>query len=56
MGCWELFDLKDLPEDANLIGAKWVLKLKYKNAFSPTALYVAYNTPGNGPHCFVPLV
>ena len=31
MGCWELFDLKDLPEDANLIGAKWVLKLKYKN-------------------------
>jgi hypothetical protein len=81
MGCWELFDLKDLPEDANLIGAKWVLKLKYKNGeyekhkahivalgyqqrqdidffatFSPTALYVAYNTPGNGPHCFVPLV
>jgi hypothetical protein len=31
MGCWERFDLKDLPEDANLIGAKWVLKLKYKN-------------------------
>jgi len=31
MGCWELFDLKDLPQDANLIGAKWVLKLKYKN-------------------------
>jgi hypothetical protein len=31
MGCWELFDLNDLPEDANLIGAKWVLKLKYKN-------------------------
>ena len=30
MGCWELFDLNDLPEDANLIGAKWVLKLKYK--------------------------
>jgi hypothetical protein len=26
MGCWELFDLNDLPEDANLIGAKWVLK------------------------------
>ena len=23
MGCWELFDLKDLPQDANLIGAKW---------------------------------
>jgi len=31
MGCWELFDLKNLPEYANLIGAKWVLKLKYKN-------------------------
>jgi hypothetical protein len=31
MGCWELFDLSDLPEDADLIDAKWVLKLKYKN-------------------------
>ena len=31
MGCWELFDLKDLPQDANLIGAKWVLNLKYEN-------------------------
>ncbi len=25
VGCWELFDLSDLPLDANLIGAKWVL-------------------------------
>ena len=32
MGGWELLDLSDLPEDANLIGAKWVLKLKYKMA------------------------
>jgi hypothetical protein len=32
MGCWELFDLNDLPEDANLIGAKWVLKLSTKMA------------------------
>ena len=31
MGCWGLIDLKDLPQDANLIGTKWVLKLKYKN-------------------------
>ena len=31
MKCWEVIDMKDLPEDANLIGAKWVFKLKFKN-------------------------
>jgi hypothetical protein len=31
MGCWELFDLSDLPPDTNLMCAKWVLELKYKN-------------------------
>ncbi len=24
MGCWEVVDIDTLPEDANLIGVKWV--------------------------------
>jgi hypothetical protein len=31
MGCWEEVDIDTLPEDANLIGVKWVFKIKYKN-------------------------
>jgi len=31
MGCWEVVDIDTLPEDANLIGVKWVFKIKYKN-------------------------
>jgi hypothetical protein len=31
MGCWEVVDIDTLPQDANLIGVKWVFKLKYKN-------------------------
>jgi hypothetical protein len=31
MGCWEVFDIDTLPNDANLIGVKWVFKIKYKN-------------------------
>ena len=31
MRCWDEMDIKDLPPGANLIGTKWVLKLKYKN-------------------------
>jgi hypothetical protein len=32
MGCWEVVDIDTLPNDANLIGVKWVFKLKYKNS------------------------
>lgn len=31
MKCWEEMDMKDLPPDANLLGTKWVLKLKFQN-------------------------
>ena len=31
MGCWEVVDIISLPEDANLIGVKWVFKIKFKN-------------------------
>lgn len=31
MECWEVVDIDTLPEDANLIGVKWVFKIKYKN-------------------------
>lgn len=31
MGCWEVVDISALPEDANLIGVKWVFKIKFKN-------------------------
>ena len=31
MGCWEVVDIDTLPEDANLIGVKWVFKIKFKN-------------------------
>ena len=31
MGCWEVVDIDTLPQDANLIGVKWVFKIKYKN-------------------------
>ena len=31
MGCWEIVDIETLPEDANLIGVKWVFKIKFKN-------------------------
>jgi hypothetical protein len=31
MRCWEVVDIDILPEDANLIGVKWVFKIKYKN-------------------------
>ena len=31
MGCWEVVDIDTLPNDANLIGVKWVFKIKYKN-------------------------
>ena len=31
MGCWEVVDIDTLPNDASLIGVKWVFKLKYKN-------------------------
>ena len=31
MKCWEIMDVKDLPKDANLIGTKWVFKLKFRN-------------------------
>jgi len=31
MGCWEIVDIETLPEDANLIGVKWVFKVKFKN-------------------------
>ena len=26
MGCWEVVDIDTLPQDANLIGVKWVFK------------------------------
>jgi len=28
MGCWEVVDIDTLPNDANLIGVKWVFKIK----------------------------
>ena len=31
MGCWEIVDIAELPHDANLIGVKWVFKIKFKN-------------------------
>ena len=31
MGCWEVVDIDTLPNDANLIGVKWVFKIKYQN-------------------------
>jgi hypothetical protein len=31
MGCWEVEDMDTLPEDANLVGVKWVFKIKFKN-------------------------
>ena len=31
MECWEVVDIDTLPNDANLIGVKWVFKIKYKN-------------------------
>ena len=31
MGCWEVVHIDTLPEDANLIGVKWVFKIKFKN-------------------------
>jgi len=31
MGCWEVVDIDTLPNDANLIGVKWVFKIKYEN-------------------------
>ena len=31
MRCREVVDIDTLPKDANLIGVKWVFKLKYKN-------------------------
>jgi hypothetical protein len=31
MGCWEVVDIDTLPNDANLIGVKWVFKIKFKN-------------------------
>jgi hypothetical protein len=31
MGCWEVVDIDTLPQHANLIGVKWVFKIKYKN-------------------------
>jgi hypothetical protein len=30
MGCWEVVDIISLPKDANLIGVKWVFKIKFK--------------------------
>ena len=31
MVCWEVVDIDVLPEDTNLIGVKWVFKIKFKN-------------------------
>jgi hypothetical protein len=31
MGCWEVVDIDTLPEDVNLVGMKWVFKIKFKN-------------------------
>lgn len=31
MGCWEVVDISSLPANANLIGVKWVFKIKFKN-------------------------
>ena len=31
MGCWEIVDIESLPDNANLIGVKWVFKIKFKN-------------------------
>jgi hypothetical protein len=31
MVCWEVVDIDTLPEDTNLIGVKWVFKIKFKN-------------------------
>jgi hypothetical protein len=31
MGCWEVVDIDRLTQDTNLIGVKWVFKIKYKN-------------------------
>jgi hypothetical protein len=31
MGCWEVVDVDTSPQDANLIGVKWVFKINYKN-------------------------
>jgi len=31
MGCWEVKDIADMPEGAEIIGSKWVLKLKFRD-------------------------
>ena len=31
MGCWEIVAISLLPDDANLIGVKWVFRIKFKN-------------------------
>ena len=31
MKCWEIVDQSSLPPDSNIIGTKWVFKVKYKN-------------------------
>ena len=30
MGCWEVMNISDLPSNANLIGCKWVYKVKFR--------------------------
>jgi hypothetical protein len=31
MGCWEVMSIKELPDGAETIGCKWVLKLKFRD-------------------------
>ena len=31
MGCWEVLDIEKMPEGAETIGCKWVLKLKFRD-------------------------
>ena len=31
MGCWVVEDAGDMPETAQVIGSKWVLKLKFRD-------------------------
>ena len=31
MQCWDIVDASTMPEDAELIATKWVLKLKFEN-------------------------
>ena len=31
MGCFEIIDLSDMPQDSQLVGCRWVYKLKFKD-------------------------